>query len=152
MVKRWVLTTLVLLSLGMSQAQGSYVGIGASVLTNFSDGAAPLLSLQVAGPVAETLELRGTLDTLLFLSVIGADLLYPFAVSPTLKGYAGGGADFAYIFLPGLAAGGTVTLHATAGLEARSGDLGLYGEVQPYALLSAPIVALKARFGVNFYF
>jgi hypothetical protein len=128
------------------------VGVGGSVLTNFTDGAAPLFSVQVAGPVAETLELRGTLDTLLFLSILGADLLYPFAVSPTLKGYVGGGADFAYIFIPGLAAGGTLTLHATAGLEVRTGGLGFYGEVQPYTLLSAPLVALKARSGVNFYF
>jgi len=152
MVKRWVLTTLVLLSLGASQAQGSYVGFGASVLTNFSDGAAPLLSLQVGGPVTETLELRGTLDTLLFLSNFGADLLYAFSLSPEIEGYAGGGADFAYIFIPGLAAASTFALHATAGLEYRPGRVGLYGEVQPYALTSAPIVALKARFGVNFHF
>lgn len=108
--------------------------------------------MQAGGPVAETLELRGTLDTVLLLSILGADLLYPFAVSPTLEGYAGGGADFAYLFVSGLAAAGTLMLHATAGLEVRSGGLGIYGEVQPYTLLSAPILALKARFGVNVYF
>lgn len=101
--------------------------------------------------MAETLELRGTLDTLLFLSTLGADLLYPFAVSPTLEGCAGGGADFAYLFLPGLDAAGTSTLHATAGLEVRSGASGIYGE-KPYTLPSAPILALKVRSGVNFYF
>lgn len=84
----------------MSQAQGSYVGVGASVLTNISDGEAPLFSLQVAGPVAETLERRGTLDTLLFLSVLGADLLYPFAVAPTLKGYAEAGRTLPTSFCP----------------------------------------------------
>jgi hypothetical protein len=100
MVKRWVLTTLVLLVLGMSHAQGSYVGIGGSVITASADGIFPLLGLQVGGPVAETLELCGTLDTLLFLSTLGADLLYPFAVLPTLEGCAGGGADFAFLFTP----------------------------------------------------
>jgi hypothetical protein len=99
MVKRWVLTTLVLLVLGMSHAQGSYVGIGGSVITASADGIFPLLGLQVGRPVAETLELRGTLDTLLFLSTLSADL-YPFAVSPTLEGCAGGGADFAFLFTP----------------------------------------------------
>jgi hypothetical protein len=52
---------------------------------------------------------------------------------------------------PGLDAAGTSTLHATAGLEVRSGASGIYGE-KPYTLPSAPILALKVRSGVNFYF
>lgn len=40
---------------------------------------------------------------------------------------------------------GTVALRATPGLEYRTRGAGLYGEVQPYTLLSAPILALKAR-------
>lgn len=151
MFKRWAVAGLIL-CFGGAQAQGSYFGIGASVLTNFTDGAAPLLSLQVGGPVAETLELRGTVDTLLFLSNLGADLLYTFDVSTEVEGYVGGGVDFAYIFIPGLAAGSTFALHGTAGLEYHTGAVGLYGEVQPYGLLSAPALALKARAGVNFYF
>ncbi|CAA9583911.1 MAG: hypothetical protein AVDCRST_MAG86-3491 [uncultured Truepera sp.] len=152
MKKAWLLSVLAVLGLGVAQAQESYFGVGASVLTNFTDGAAPLLNLQFGGPVADTLELRGTVDTLLFLSNLGADLLYAFDVSPEVEGYAGGGVDFAYIFIPGLAAGSAFALHGTAGLEYRTGAVGLYGEVQPYGLLSAPILALKARVGINFYF
>ncbi len=152
MFRHWMIVGLAFICLGSARAQGSYFGIGGSVLTNFADGVVPLLGLHVGGPVTETLELRGSLDTLLFISNLGADLLYPFKVSPTLKGYAGGGADFVYIFIPGLAAGSTFALHATAGLEARTGTLGFYGEVQPYVLLSAPIRAVKARLGVNVHF
>lgn len=151
MRKQWFLAMVAVLCLGVSQAQGSYAGVGVSLLTNFSDGAVPLLSLQFGSQVAENLELRGTLDTLLIASNVGADLLYPFSVSEDVQGYAGGGVDFIYLFIPGVAGGSSFGLHATAGLEYLTGTVGLYGEVQPYALLSAPILALKARFGVNFY-
>ncbi len=152
MVKRWVMVLATTLALGVGQAQESYFGVGGTVVTNFTDGAAPLLGLQLGGSVAEALKLRGTLDTLIFFSNLGLELLYTFEVSPDLKGYAGGGGDFVYIFLPGLAEGSAFALHGTVGLELRTGTVGFYGEVQPYALLGAPIVALKARFGVNFYF
>lgn len=122
------------------------------MFTNFTDGAVPLLGLQLGGPVTERLELRGTLDTLLIASNIGADLLYPFAVSEDVRGYIGGGADFIYLVIPELAYGSSFGLHATAGLEYLTGAVGFYGEVQPYILLSSPIRALKARAGVNFYF
>ena len=140
------------LALGVGQAQESYFGVGGTVVTNFAGGAAPLLGLQLGGPVADDLELRGTLDTLIFLSNLGLELLYTFEVSPDVKGYAGGGGDFVYLFLPDLLSEGGFALHGTAGLELRTGTVGFYGEVQPYTLVVAPTLALKARTGVNFYF
>lgn len=152
-MKQWVLSLLAVLGLGVGYAQESYVGVGGAVLTNFADGAAPLLGLQVGGPVTETLELRGTLDTLLFLSNLGADLLYAFDVSPEVEGYAGGGVDFAYIFIPGLAAGSTVALHGTAGLEFRTGSVGFFAEVQPILTLEPVRLGYtKVRSGINVHF
>ena len=75
--------------------------------------------------MAETLELRGTLGTLLSLSNLGADLLYAFNLSRGRR-VRGGGVDFACIFIPGLAAGSTLARHSAGPSPAASDPLPSY--------------------------
>ena len=136
----------------LSSAQAHYYGFGATVLASLGEGTGYLLGLQLGGPVGSGLELRGTLDTVLIASNLGFDLLYPFALSPVTRGYAGGGADFLYLlFSAPDSYGNTFGFHGTIGLEYRPRAVGLYGELQPYFLLGK-LFAVKARVGVNIYF
>lgn len=76
----WLMMVLIGSFFGLAQAQerSGYVGFGVSyatftgVIPNY-----PAPSLQVGGPVSDALELRGTLESLLVVSNIGLDLLYP---------------------------------------------------------------------------
>ena len=109
---------------------------------------------ELGGPVAQSVKLRGTLDSLGIISVFGIDALYKFLVSgASLGGYIGSGPDAGLAFIGGdnLILG----LHATAGLEYFTGELGIYDELQPLIPIlgfnSAPVLG-KLRAGVNFYF
>lgn len=147
-----LLILMAVLSLSTVQAQERYFGVGASVLTNFVDGVFPLLSLQLGGSVADKLELRGTLETLLLISNAGVDLLYTFPVAEEVRGYAGGGADLFFIVLPGVTADLAPGAHGTVGLEYPTGNVRFYSEIQLYLLLALPVPIPKFRAGVNFYF
>ena len=156
-MSKWrILALLVTLSLGFGWAQKSYYGFGGTALISLGDVTefGFLAGLQLGGPVAYGLELRGSLDTALIASDIGVDLLYPFAVSADTRGYAGGGAHFLHlVFATPDSYGNTFGLHGTAGLEYRTGDTtGLYSEVRPYLLLGDTLIAVKVRAGVNLYF
>lgn len=149
-----MLSLLAVLGLSVGQARESYYGFGPTGLVTLGDFTefGFLLGLQLGGPVAAGLELRGTLDTVLIASNIGADLLYPFAISADTRGYAGGGADFFHFVFSDPEYGNTFGLHGTAGLEFYNGNTGLYSEVQPYLLLDRTLFAIKVRAGVNVYF
>jgi len=146
---RWLLPLFAMLCLSSTQAQ-SYFGVGASVVNLFI----PLPSVQVGGPVAERVELRITLDSVLVINDLGLDVLYTFPIPDApLKGYVGGGPDVVWVLI----AGGRPFLaaHATAGLEYLTDNLGIYGELQPLLPVlgtEGTPVFLKLRAGVNFYF
>ena len=145
---KYLLVVCVVLGLGVAQAP-LYLGFGAT-LANTS----PLPSVQVGGPVAQNVELRGTLDSLGIISVFGVDALYKFPVSgASLGGYVGGGPDAVLAFIGG--DNFILGLHATVGLEYFTSSLGIYGELQPLIPVSgfnrAPVLG-KLRVGVNFYF
>lgn len=149
-MRKWLLSVLAVLGLGVVQAQESYFGVGAAL----GNLVIPLLSVQAGGPVVENVEVRGTLDSVLFVNDLGLDVLYTFAISDgPLEGYVGGGPDLVWIFVGN--GGPFLTAHATAGLEYLTGNLGVYGEAQallPVSVLNAALVPGKLRFGVNFYF
>ena len=150
-MKRTLLLLATVLVLSSAQAQ-SYYGFGSTVLASLDEGTGYLLGLQLGGPVGAGFELRGTLDTALIASNLGFDLLYPFALSSTTQGYVGGGADFLHLlFSAPDSYGNTFGFHGTVGLEYRPETVGVYGELQPYFLLSK-LFAVKARVGVNIYF
>ena len=154
-MKRILLLLATVLVLSSAQAQ-SYYGFGGTVLASLDEGTGYLLGLQLGGPVGAGLELRGTLDTVFITSNLGFDLLYPFALSTATRGYAGGGADFLYQLLfasvsAPRSSSGTFGFHGTVGLEYHPKTVGVYGELQPYFLLSK-LFAVKARAGVNIYF
>ena len=149
MLRRWTVGVAALLFCAAGQAQSSYVGVGAA-LTN---GVIPLFGIQVGGPVAEQLEVRGTLDSVFFVTDLGLDLLYTFPVSgTTLEGYIGGGPDVIPLFINSSEL--WLAVHATAGLEYLTGSVGIYGELQPLLPFFGvgATVFIKTRAGVNFYF
>lgn len=125
------------------------IGVGATL----ANGVIPLLGVQVGGPVAEHLEVRGTLESVFFITDIGLDLLYTFPVfGVLLEGYIGGGPDLIPLFINSSEL--WTAVHATAGLEYLTGSVGIYGKLQPLLPLfgvGAPVF-VKARAGVNFYF
>jgi hypothetical protein len=83
-----------LLTASFTQAQHHYFGIGLDLFSDFSTGAAPLLSLQYGAEVMEKLELRGSLNRLAVVNLLSADVLYKDQI-PDEKSfyYLGGGLD-----------------------------------------------------------
>ena len=162
-MKRAVLGLFALLALSGARAQNDsfYLGLrvdGVGDLTTLQPVAA-LLGFQAGAIVVDNLELRISFSTLLLAGFAQADVLYTRDLSNTLRLYGGGGGGVA-----GAAVGDAVSyyfVHATAGLEYRSGDgPGLFAEVQPlYGLNRDPFTgdpspgALggKLTLGVNLY-
>jgi hypothetical protein len=129
-----------------AQVQAAYVGFGiahdsVSALLGY-----PYPSLQVGGPLTATLEIRGTVESLLVVSDVGLEVLYPFASSPALRLYAGGGVNVPFFFFypNGFGArgvfGGEYTLE-TAGLFAEVRLAWRLGGRRPFP---------QGRLGINF--
>ena len=148
-MKRGLLILITILGLSSVQAQESYVGVGATL----ADFWFPMPSVQVGGPVAQ-MEVRGTLSSILSFNDFGLDILYRFPISDApLAGYVGGGPNAGLVFFGG---GDLILgLRATAGLEYFTGNIGIYGELQPVIPISGfngvPVFG-SLRTGVNFYF
>ncbi len=150
-MKRFLLVLLTLSALSCAGAQSSYFGLHVAYTSiDFFGAQLPLFGLQLGGPVANNLELRGTVDTIVLLSLAQVDLLYSEGFSDGLRGYIGGGPDVTFVDLfryPSAA------VHGTAGLEYRTGSVGFFAEVQPIVFLldlQNPLFKLGA--GVNFHF
>ena len=155
---RFCAALLLLLGGSVACAQHPYVGANLTLLT---DGryTSPLFGVQVGVPLGSRLELRGAFETVVLGSSLSADLLYraPFN---TLDVYFGAGPEV--LFAPGA----TITpaqrtplgyanagLHAAAGLELRTGSVGIFGEVQPILTLRpARLGYTKVRSGINVHF
>ena len=138
------------------QAQrGSYFGIGATYTT--SSGVSParnvLPSIQVGGLISDSLELRGTLESLVIVSNLGLDVLYPVTLeNAAARLYLGGGVSshfFAYLpmgFDLRLVLGGEYFFKATTSPLL----IGLFGEARIYSsglFYGSP--TLEGRVGVN---
>lgn len=164
-MKNAVFVLFTLLALSCAQAQDSYFGIRADVVGDLSplSVVAPIVGIQLGTPVSDNVELRVSLLTVVIASVLQADVFYTQPLSDTLRGYGGVGGDLGQV-----AYGDAQTfsgVHATAGVEHRlESGTGLFGEVQPLYVLSAPEYAFggdsdsglglfwKLNAGVNFHF
>ena len=150
-IKQFLLTFLALLALSCAQAQSSYFGLrlGYTPL-DFLGIQLPLFGLQYGGPVANNLELRGTLDTIYLFSFAQADLLYSVGFSDDLRGYLGGGPGVIFV---GLFEVPDAEVHGTAGLEYRTGSVGFFAEAQPiFPLPDLQYPLFKLGAGINFRF
>lgn len=150
-MKRILPVLLALLILSCAGAQNSYFGLRlAYTPIDFFGTQLPLFGFQLGAPVADNLELRGTLDTVVLLSFAQVDLLYSVGFSDDLRGYVGGGPD---VLSVGPFQYPSAAVHGTAGLEYETGRVGLFAEAQPILPLpdlQYPLFKLGA--GVNFYF
>ena len=113
-------------------AQKAFVGAGLAYPYIAGDGL-PLLSLQAGAEVAQNIEVRGELDTLLLINLIGADVLYTAPLSGSnARWYAGGGPNLVLVAF--LVSNFTFGVHGTVGAEVfplPDQRTGLFGEVQP---------------------
>lgn len=143
---------LILLVLSCAAAQGSvYLGVrlaGATLLEEIGGGA-PFLGVQLGVRALEPVELRAAYDVSLGVSYAQADLLYSQPLGGGARGYAGAGLDS---YADGWNGETDVGVHGTAGLEYRTGIVGLFAEAQP--IYGFGTAALRARLGlgINFYF
>lgn len=153
------LLLLLLLSCSVVHAQRGYLGANLTLLT---DGhyTSPLFGVQVGVPLGARLELRGAFETVVLGSSLSADLLYRVGHFGPLEGYVGAGPEVLFsptlTVLPSQSTPlGTPNagLHATAGLELRTGSVGFFGEVQPILTLEPVRLGYtKVRSGINVHF
>lgn len=160
-MKRILLTVLPIFALAVGHAQtqerGPYFGIGASYAASIPVVIGDLRPhLQVGGPIAANVELRGTLTSLLVQSTLGLELLYaPKLATENARLYVGGGLMTRFYFY----APDGFYLDAIVGgeLYPESGPnslpLGFFGELRtgPLTLFQgSPYFYLEARAGINF--
>lgn len=145
-MKRTLLLLVTVLALSSAQARTQYLGVGAALIGDELSFGLPLLSLQYGTFLSESLELRGRIDTILFVTDIGVDLLYTQGLTDDLRGYVGGGVNLLTILGPGAAS----AVHLAVGLEYRTASIGVFGDVQ--AGYSSFGFSPTLRAGVNFYF
>lgn len=85
-------------------AKNAYFGLSSSIFipTTAEAGIFPLLGLQGGGEVAERLELRVNLDSLLIINFLAADLSYTDVSEgeAPLRYYLGGGPDLVAAIVP----------------------------------------------------
>ena len=148
-MKRSLLVLFAFVTLPFAAAQpGGYLGIRLAGGTALDETAEtlPFLGIQ-AGILFTSFELRLTADTFLFASAAHADVLYTQWFSSDVRGYVGGGFDtYSNVFVgesnPGV--------HATAGIEYRTGSVGLFVEGQPIYALNPSAVRGRVGLGINF--
>lgn len=143
---------LIFLVLSCAAAQGSvYLGVrlaGATLLEEIGGGA-PFLGVQLGVRVLDPVELRVAYDASLGLTYAQADLLYSQPLGDGLRGYAGAGPDS---YADGWNGETDVGIHGTAGLEYRTGIVGLFAEAQPIYGFGIAALRIRSSLGVNFHF
>ena len=153
-MRRYLCTFIILVTFGLANAQRpeSYVGVG---VTNFGVASIfPVLSVQLGGPVAEDLQARGVLDTILLGNMLSGDLLYTPELSHEVSLTLGAGPHFTLVTAAG-GGGAGFGAHALVGGVYRlsGGAIGIFGELRPTVLyLASPTLHLDLRLGVNFYY
>jgi hypothetical protein len=139
-----------------AMAQNTYVGIGGSLLFMPDVGAFPLPSIQVGGEIADTVELRATLDSLIFASLIGVDALFTDSLPDTKARFYLGGGVTAFIFTLGQFSGSAFGLRTPLGLEFYTmpeQQFGIYAEALPMLFFARDTSFLATlRAGLNFHF
>lgn len=151
-MKRFVLTLLTLLVLSSAAAQDSvYLGVRVAGATSLDESAEeiPYLGLQFGVRVTGPLEVRAAFDTLLLASSAHADLLYIQPLGGGARGYLGAGPD---LYTNAFNTEMNYGAHATAGIEYRTGIVGLFAEAQPIYAFSAAALRARLGLGVNFHF
>lgn len=149
---RYLLMLFMVGVLGNAAAQNTFAGFGVTLVTNFSDISPPLPSLQLGGFVSDTVVVRGVLESLILVTLLGVDVLYVTPLPDSdARGYVGGGADVGVAIVPFLGTGAIFGVHGTAGIEWLTGQLGIFAETQP-ALYFGGGLWVKLRAGVNVYF
>lgn len=152
-MRRGPLSVLVVLGLGVVQAQ-SYFGAALTVRSAATEiGVVPLLGVQVGGPVLENLHLRAQFDTFLLASTLAADVLYRFDVGGGAHLYLGGGLELFITTLLGFNA--WPGAHGTLGFGYTPGNVGYVLEAQPFTRIAEAGIALDSvrfRAGANLYF
>ena len=140
----------------LAAAQQTYLGAGIA-LPIIEYGTLPLVAVQVGTLVADHVELRANIDTLIvFAGLFGADILYTDTIADSnARWCAGGGINGLYV--ASQIGGVLFGLHAPAGaeffidLEKRTG---IFVEAQPIILfvgVESPFI-FNLRTGVNFHF
>ena len=144
---------LVFLVLSCAAAQDIlYVGFrlaAATGLEEVASGVAPYLGLQVGVRALDPLELRVAYDVSLGLTYAQADLLYSQPLGDGLRGYTGLGLD---LYEDGWNGARGYGVHATAGLEVRTGTVGFFAEAQPIYAIDLGAFRLRSSLGVNLHF
>jgi hypothetical protein len=117
----------------VAQGQEAHIGFRLTGWSSFNASfILPLAGLQGGVPLTDDLELRGTLDTDGLVKYLQGDLLYSGRLSQGLKGYVGVGLDtvlFAFVSDTDLGRP-SFGVHGTLGTEYRTGEVGLFTEVQ----------------------
>ncbi len=129
-----------------------YLGLrlaGASSLEEPDIGFLPYLGLQAGLRLAGPLELRAAYDVSLGVSYASADLLYTQPLGDGFRGYAGAGPDYYADGWNGETDGG---VHAAAGVEYRTGIVGLFAEVAPIYGFGSAALRVRSSLGVNLHF
>lgn len=150
----WMIFLCLCVGLVEAQERGSYAGFGVSYATfsglipNY-----PQPSLQAGGPISETLELRGTLESLLVAGNLGLDILYPLALSaPDARLYVGGGVNTRlYFYYPnGFDLRGVLGGEYFPANDPEAEAIGVFAEVRVYLRgLLAGLPILEGRAGIN---
>ena len=144
---------LVLLVSSCAAAQDTlYLGFrlaAATGLEEVASGVAPYLGLHVGVRALDPLELRVAYDVSLGLAYAQADLLYSQPVGDGLRGYTGLGLD---LYENGWNGERGYGVHATAGLEVRTGIVGFFAEAQPIYGIDLSAFRVRSSLGVNLHF
>lgn len=152
-MKRALLLVLSLTAASHAAAQDTlYLGLrlaGGTGLEEVETGLVPFLGLQVGARLTGPLELRAAYDLSLGLSYAHADLLYAQPLGDGFRGYAGAGPDYYADGWNGETDGG---VHATAGLEYRTGIVGTFAEIAPVYGFGTAALRVRSSLGVNLHF
>ncbi len=142
----------VLLVLSSAAAQNNvYLGVrltGATLLEEIGGGA-PFLGVQLGIQALDPIELRAAYDTSIGVSYAQADLLYSQPLGDAFRGYTGAGLDS---YSDGWNGKEDFGVHGTAGVEYRTGVLGLFAEVQPIYGFGIAAFRIRSSLGINFHF
>ena len=154
-MKKSVLLIVFLIGASFATAQKTYVGLGLSLpIIPEVGGVLPVVSFQVGTLVTDNVELRASFDSILLISLFGADVLYTAPIPDSnSRFYAGLGIGGVAVAFYGFA----FDIRAPMGAEfftTPEQQIGIFVEGQPNLLFASGESAffINLRSGVNFHF
>ena len=154
-MKKSVLLIVFLIGASFATAQKTYVGLGLSLpIIPEVGGVLPVVSFQVGTLVTDNVELRASFDSILLISLFGADVLYTAPIPDSnSRFYAGLGIGGQAVILTDTA----FNIRAPIGVEfftTPEQTIGFYAEGQPNLSFAGGESAffISLRSGVNFHF